>query len=106
MSDRRDGTWIATRAQAIGIFLGDAVEKGIRETVALLNSVMHSDLAAFEHHLLDIKARQTAIEDGIAALGLQVGELLGRDRQRAAELEALRVGQQIERAVSNDVPSD
>lgn len=101
MSERRDGSKIATRAAAIGLFLGDAVEKAIHEVVALLNSVMHSDLAGFEHHLLDIINRQTKIEDAIAALGIQVGELLARDKQRAAELEALRVGREIEQAVND-----
>jgi hypothetical protein len=101
VSERRDGSKIAARAAAIGLFLGDAVEKAIHEVVALLNSVMHSDLASFEQYLLDIIERQAKIEGGIAALGEQVGELLQRDRQRAAELEALRVGREIEQAVND-----
>lgn len=101
MSERRDGSKIAARAAAIGLFLGDAVEKAIHEVVALLNSVMHSDLASFEQHLLDIIERQEKIDSGIAALSLQVAELLARDKVRAAELEALRVGREIEQAVNH-----
>jgi hypothetical protein len=87
------------------MFLGDAFEKVVHETVALLTSVMHSDLASFESHLIDIKDRQAKIESGIAALSLQVAELLRRDRQRASELEALRVGREIEEAVLNPSPA-
>ena len=83
------------------MFLGDAFEKVVHGTVALLTSVMHSDLASFEAHLIDIKERQEKIDSGIAALSIQVGELLQRDRQRAAELEALRVGREIEQAVND-----
>jgi hypothetical protein len=105
VSTPRDASWIATRARAIGMFLGDSFEKVVHETVALLTSVMHSDLASFETHLLDIKERQTAIENGITALTTQVAELLRRDTQRADELEALRVGREVEQAV-RDVTRD
>ena len=71
MSAPRDANWIAARARAIGMFLGDAFEKVVHETVALLTSVMHSDLASFEAHLIDIKERQEKIDSGIAALLLE-----------------------------------
>lgn len=101
MSERRDGNWVAARAQAIGITVGDLVAATVRDVVALLNSVMHHDLASFEQHLLDIKTEQAATRGALAALAQEVGELLQRDRQRAAELEALRVGREIEQAVAD-----
>lgn len=101
MTDRRDGNWIAARAQAIGISVGDMATATVQDAVALLTSVMHSDLNGFERHLLDIIERQGKIEGALAALAAQVAELLARDRARAAELEALRVGAEIERAVTD-----
>ena len=98
MKERRDANALHQRIASTAQLAGDGAEKFLQETLALLDSVLHSDLASFERHLLDILGRQTKIENGIAALSAQVGELIGRDRQRAAELEALRLGNEIERA--------
>ena len=93
MSTRRDADQLHTRIQAVGLFVADAIEKLLHESLALLNSVTHADLASFLVSLDEIQTTQAQIRAGLDALTIQHAELLAELRAHNAESAAYRAGQ-------------
>lgn len=90
--DLRTGEDQAGRARAIAILVGDMAERIIHESVALLHSVTHADLASFLRRLDATQQRQNEADAALAALAQQHALTLAEQRVLRALMESVVAG--------------
>lgn len=89
---RRDGARLHERIRAIALMVGDAIEKFLHETLALLDSVTRSDIASFIERLDTMQEGLVGTRSSLDALAQTFVELLSEVRGLRSDVAALRSG--------------
>lgn len=80
------------RAQAMALLARDAAERVIQETVALLNSVVHADIAAFIRMMDDTRQAQQQLQGAVTALAEQNLQTAAAQRELATLMREVVAG--------------
>lgn len=95
MTTHQHAAELHERIRAVGLLAGDGVERLLRDSLALLNSVTHADLASFLARLDAIQVEQGQIHAALDALAQQHATLLQELRAHHQESAAYRAGQAV-----------
>ena len=95
---RRDGNRIHERIRAIALMVGDAIEKFLHETLALLDSVTRSDIASFIERMDVMQKTQDGARSALDALATTFSEVLAEMRGLRSDVAAMRAGLAVDLA--------